>query len=598
MVNKISMKLYFILSILTILIFNSVEASKKSFKKGKTTSKIEKKKDQYYLVVVDNGIKEGHVKREEKEQFLDALVSEINNLIIGNKDTYEDLSKFEVLEKSSTSSPFSKRNVEENENEHKFAYVISSLEDESLIFSYLSEDLVSEVENLPNIKALIPDFQVKTNSNEKLKSIKSSTSWDSVCVKGNTYNYLSLLSQDKFNEKIQRNPPEASYDKNYYYPGSAGEGMNVFILDSGFNFRHSEFSDRSNGRTIQCLITFDQNQYKYEFNDHCMNDHSDPHGSKVAAIIGGKTNGVASKANIYGIGVRRGNNQSISSYIKGLEYINQVYLTQQSQKYAHKTIINMSSSFDLTQIDTRGMDDLIKYYGDLLHEMSMKGSVIVVSADNQSKVSDNIVYPCSFDDVICVGSIDNIGINDECEALDRIIKDKYNSNKYPNHDQWQEQYNRIKSRYDDKFSYYIDKKTMWTKNYNLAFFSNYGKVVDIYAPGLIKVNYQDETGQNRTENDLGTSFSAPIVAGVAATIMSEFRNDEFYTPKMLSHLKHIGLNNIISGIPSEYPNVFINNGNHNSFVQSTEYNTCGANNQVCSNSNELICYYHGCCLKK
>ena len=134
MVNKISMKLYFILSILTILIFNSVEASKKGFKKIKTTSKIEKKKDQFYLVVVDNGTKEGHVKCEGKKQFLDALVSEINNLIIGNKDTYRDLSKFEEIEQSSTSSPFSKRNNEEDENENKFAYIISSLEDESLIF--------------------------------------------------------------------------------------------------------------------------------------------------------------------------------------------------------------------------------------------------------------------------------------------------------------------------------------------------------------------------------------------------------------------------------------------------------------------------------
>jgi len=588
------MKLYFILSILTIFIFNSVEASKKSFKKVKTTSKIEKKKDQFYLVVVDNGTKEGHVKREEKDQFLDALVTEINQLIIGNKDTYKDPSKLKELEQSSSNSHFSKRNVEEEEDENKFAYVISSLEDESLIFSYLSEDLVSEVENLPNIKALIPDFQVVSNSNENLKKIKSSTSWKSACVKGDTYNFLSLISQDRFDESIHRNPPYASYDKNYYYPGSAGEGMNVFILDSGFNFRHSEFSDRSNGRTVQCLITFDQDQYKFEFNDFCMNGHSEPHGSKVAAIIGGKTNGVASRANIYGIGVRRGNNQYISSFVKGLEYINQNYLSQ--QRFAHKTIINMSSSFDLTQItDLRGMDDLIKYYGNLIHEMSIKGSVFIVSADNQSKVSDDIVYPCSFEDTICVGAIDNLGINDECKDLDQILKDEHN---YTNHDQWFEKYMRIKSRYDDKFSYYLDKKTMWTANYNLAAFSNYGHVVDIYGPGLVKVMYQDVSGNNIVENDLGTSFSAPIVAGVAATIMSEFPDKDFFTPKMRSYLKNEGLKNIIKGIPSQYPNVFINNGNHNSFLQNTEYNTCGTNNQVCNKSSELICYNHGCCLRQ
>ena len=78
--------------------------------------------------------------------------------------------------------------------------------------------------------------------------------------------------------------------------------------------------------------------------------------------------------------------------------------------------------------------------------------------------------------------------------------------------------------------------------------------------------------------------------------MSEETSTNFTTDSMLSYLKSKGLKNIIKEIPNYYPNIFLNNGNNNSFVQYSEYNSCG-NNQVCGNSNELNCYLHGCCIK-
>jgi len=47
-------------------------------------------------------------------------------------------------------------------------------------------------------------------------------------------------------------------------------------------------------------------------------------------------------------------------------------------------------------------------------------------------------------------------------------------------------------------------------------------MVDISAPGFVKVHYQYESREDEIEKVEGTSFSSPIVTGVAATIMSEF----------------------------------------------------------------------------
>jgi len=44
---------------------------------------------------------------------------------------------------------------------------------------------------------------------------------------------------NKYNDFMKN----AIYDKSSYYPGSAKEGINIFILNTEFNFKHSEFSN-------------------------------------------------------------------------------------------------------------------------------------------------------------------------------------------------------------------------------------------------------------------------------------------------------------------------------------------------------------------
>jgi len=620
MIFKLSVNLYFLFSIIITLVLNFVHALNNDFENIEDANNDKKSSEQFYLILVDNELEEAknntHVKRDEKEQFLGTLVSEINNLIIGNIDTYKDTSTLEKLEQASTPSPFTKRGVDEDKD--KYAYIISSLSDESLIYSYLSEDLVPLVNDLPNVKAIIPDIKITDNSsssrNDNLKNLKNVNNWKNPCVKGNTYSYLSILSQDKYDDSKKN----ATYDDNYYYPGSAGEGINVFVIDSGFNFKHSEYSNNSkyyknksnkkdrNDRIVQCLISLDQYNIKYEHNDFCSYEYDNLHGSKVANMVGGLTNGVASKANIYGIATHRGPEAYTSTYIKALEYINNNYLNLKNpknvEKYIHKTVINISNSLNFSEEQRRNdhkEDFLLSYLYKLIDKMSKKGSVFVVSAGNDAMSIDNVGYPCTFDNVICVGAIDNIGINDTFYETDEIVKSENNTAKYPDHDEWIKIKKEAIKRYEIINHELIDSGNVTSKSYSISFFSNYGKNVNIYAPGFVKLFYQNRSKEDISEYNSGTSFSAPIVAGVAATIMSEFPYYNFDTKKMLEHLNEIGLNNIIEGIKDGHPNVLINNGKHLSFPKTDEYMTCGHNtdSELCSKSNELQCFRHGCCLK-
>jgi len=590
------------------LAFNSVHAKKS--KKPKVNN------DKFYLVITKDVSSDGKNKREEKEQFLNALVTEINNLIIGNKDTYDDPSLLEKLEEAPAPvTPFTKRNVIEDEDdeeddgeeepEHKFAYVISSLKDESMIFSYLSEDLVPIVKDMPNVKTVLPDIKLdfSSNRNNHLKEIKETYKWEHPCVKGNTYNYLSLISQDKFDDSKNN----TSYDENYYYPHSAGEGINLFIIDGGFNFKHDEFSNASTKnekkeRTVTCIAATRYNCLYYDINSICRDEYDSGHGSVVADIAAGLKNGVASRANIYGVAIRTAwvddVNAFVSSLIQGLELINSRYLDEtiidNVKNFIHKSVINMSCGYRLAAYEGYTIEqvkDLTDYLGNLISEMSNKGAVIVASAGNYDIDTDKVeFYPCSFDDVICVGATDNIGINEDYYAKEELKYYKYNSPLYKTEEEWIELRNKAENRYITNFNKFSNNKFVLSKSYRRAHFSNYGKKVDIYAPGFIKAFYIDQSDTKQVENWSGTSFSSPIVAGVAATIMSEKPYKKYNTREMKKELQKMGLKGIINDIKENIPNIFVNNGK----LLRYDFDNGEEDEEDIA---ELECYRHGCCLR-
>ena len=91
------------------------------------------------------------------------------------------------------------------------------------------------------------------------------------------------------------------------------------------------------------------------------------------------------------------------------------------------------------------------------------------------------------------------------------------------------------------------------ENDNLADFSNFGKVVDVLAPG---VNIISSVPNGGTEALDGTSMASPHVAGLAAYLLASGQKAD----GLCDFIASSGLSGLISGVPNGTANVLINNG--------------------------------------
>jgi subtilisin family serine protease len=86
-----------------------------------------------------------------------------------------------------------------------------------------------------------------------------------------------------------------------------------------------------------------------------------------------------------------------------------------------------------------------------------------------------------------------------------------------------------------------------------AYFSNYGTVVDIYAPG---VNVLSDIPGGSTGTKSGTSMATPHVAGLGAYFLSQGQS----AAGLCEYLQGIALKDVISGVPSGTKNLLAQNG--------------------------------------
>jgi len=137
-------------------------------------------------------------------------------------------------------------------------------------------------------------------------------------------------------DSVQTSPPnwgltrisERKLDlgQNYIYNDKAGEGVTIYILDTGVDLQHDQFKDR---------ISFGANYIPGE-----APDDLEGHGTHVAGIAAGVTYGVAKKANIISVKVCDQNGDcATSDIIAGLQYV-----ISKAKKL--KSIINMSFAVD------------------------------------------------------------------------------------------------------------------------------------------------------------------------------------------------------------------------------------------------------------
>ncbi|ORY74946.1 subtilisin-like protein [Neocallimastix californiae] len=511
--------------------------------------------DNYYLIFVNNTSDEistpsdqdqERQERQDSNDFIHSMVSEIHNLIIGNKNTYKDPSKLKEMDENTQMSKNRKKDGEVKyllnyDDYSNYVYPISTVNERTVLYAYLSSDLVDTVKSLPNIIDCVPNRRFKFDSHYTESDILQETGWNKLKVRENADLHLSILSQGKYSEDLI-----GQYDTNYYYPGAAGQDIDVFIFDTGFNFRHQEFSN-SDERTSKCAFGIQKGKIVSSSSSTVCNTadlekyNNVHHGEMVADVVGGKQHGVARKANLYGIIPEGLDYQDEANVIAGLQYIKDHLLRP------NKAVFNFSFG---EYYDINNDSIVITHWQSLINEITKMGAVFVTSAGNNGtpvidKGKGIIKYPCAFDSMICVGGIDNSSGG---------------------------------------------SKNMHSYYYYRANASNYGHGVDLYAPAYVNIAYRDSYGRDREGFVGGTSFSSPIVAGVVATIMSDNRDIKFNTNTMIDYLSKIGERNAVKGLLGDGPNILVNNGKHTVYSLNGKYYGCGiysgrkkcASSQCCS----------------
>jgi cerevisin len=167
---------------------------------------------------------------------------------------------------------------------------------------------------------------------------------------------------------------------NYNYDEKAGEGVNIYLLDTGVNMSHKDFE----GRITWGTTTTSNSQ---------GNDDYRGHGTHCAGSAAGTTYGVAKKANIVVVKVLGDDGKGLSSdSIAGINWV------VKNKSGIKGNVISMSIGGGVSDSQNKAVNDAV----DL-------GIITVVAAGNNN--TNACTYsPASAKKAITVGSID---INDK-----------------------------------------------------------------------------------------------------------------------------------------------------------------------------------------
>ncbi|CAG8725068.1 9015_t:CDS:2, partial [Ambispora leptoticha] len=219
----------------------------------------------------------------------------------------------------------------------------------------------------------------------------------------------------------------------YWYHESGGNGVTVYIIDTGINIHHDDFEGRA-------IWGIDYSNDNYDNNDG--NGH-----------VAGKTYGVAKKATMVAVKVLNSYGYGyISDILKGIEWSVIQHKSKQMSNDHKGSVINMSLGGDKSIATNDAVNAAVR-----------EGIVVAVAAGNDNNDACN-ESPASAKSAITVGASD---INDNC-----------------------------------------------------AWFSNHGKCVDIFAPGVDILSSWIGSENNVVATLSGTSMSSPHISGLCALFIS------------------------------------------------------------------------------
>jgi cerevisin len=278
----------------------------------------------------------------------------------------------------------------------------------------------------------------------------------------------------------------------YLYSSDGGEGVDVYVIDTGTNIEHVDFEGRAKwGKTIP-------------LND--ADEDGNGHGTHCSGTVAGKKYGVAKKANIIAIKVLRSNGSgTMSDVVKGVEYAAESHAAQ------------------------------VKAAKDGKGKKGFKGSAANMSLGGGKSPTLDLAVNAAVDAgihfAVAAGNDNADSCNYSPAAAEKAVT--------------------------------VGASTIADER---AYFSNFGKCLDVWAPGLdIQSTW---IGSKYAINTIsGTSMASPHIAGLLAYLLSlQPSKDSAYavadiTPKKLKDsLLAIGTQGVLSDVPSSTTNILAWNG--------------------------------------
>ncbi|KAG8755551.1 subtilisin-like serine protease [Serendipita sp. 396] len=264
---------------------------------------------------------------------------------------------------------------------------------------------------------------------------------------------------------------EQGLNYQYRYDDSAGNGVDIYIVDSGINIGHMDFGGRARwGKT---------------FGGYTPDIDGLGHGTHVAGTAGGNQFGVAKRANLIAVRVLGPDGNGLTSdCISAIQWV-----MGQAASSGRPSVINISARYPASA----ALDAMVT-------SAVAAGIHVIVSAGNSGTDASG-QSPARVPVATTVGATT---INDQ-----------------------------------------------------VASYSNFGPLVDIFAPGTSIISTW--IGSNTaTSVQTGTSMAAPHVAGITAYLISRYGNSP--PANLLGFLQSISPFKSLSNVPPGTVNQLVNNG--------------------------------------
>jgi len=164
-----------------------------------------------------------------------------------------------------------------------------------------------------------------------------------------------------------------------FHTGSAGQGIEAFIIDTGIRVDHQEFSSPTGARAA----------FGFKANASWTDTDGNGHGTHVAGTVGGNTVGLANQVSLWAVKVLGDNGSGTNAgVIAGIDFVTARQRANPGRKY----VANMSLGGGFSDALNRACDSLVG-----------AGTFLAVAAGNDNANACNY-SPASSAQSICTGS--------------------------------------------------------------------------------------------------------------------------------------------------------------------------------------------------